>query len=433
MRKFIALLLSAVMIVGMTGALSGCDRQGGKGRVYFLNPNPEAAETWQALASQYTEQTGVEVKVATAASGTYQEVLRSELAKEAPPTLFQCGNERELEKWGEYCLDLTDTEVLKEMTTPDFNLVDENGAVKAIGYCYEAFGIIVNKALLAQAGHDISGITDFASLKAVAEDIHSRADTLGFDAFAPMRLDADFAYTFSGTLANMPAYYRLATVPLHYEFRESNVTGQPATVQGSYLNAYKNIWDLYIQNTSSAIGGEETEPNAFAAGKAVFWHQGTWAYNELVSKPYDLDPDDLQMIPVYCGVEGEANAALCCGTESRLAVNAMGSEEDIQATLAFLKWLVTSDVSTAMMAEQFGPIPFKAAKEPENVFFADANKLITDGRYVVDWTLRHAPDAEQWKVGLASALIDYCAGNGDWTAVETAFVKGWAIQYEHQN
>ena len=31
----------------------------------------------------------------------------------------------------------------------------------AIGYCYEAFGIIVNKALLEKAGHSIDEITDF--------------------------------------------------------------------------------------------------------------------------------------------------------------------------------------------------------------------------------------------------------------------------------
>ncbi|MBQ8389662.1 MAG: extracellular solute-binding protein, partial [Oscillibacter sp.] len=145
------------------------------GSVYYLNFKPEADQAWQDLAKLYTEQTGVEVKVVTAAGGNYSDTLTAEMAKDAAPTLFQCGNQQGLLDWGDYCIDFTGTKVLDEMTTSDFNLVDETGAVKAIGYCYEAFGIIVNKALLAQAGYSVEDITDFASLKAIAEDIHARA------------------------------------------------------------------------------------------------------------------------------------------------------------------------------------------------------------------------------------------------------------------
>lgn len=434
MKKIIALLLFAVMMTGIGGMLSGCRQTEPKGKVVYLNPNPEAGETWQALAAQYTEETGVEVRVVTAASGLYQDILSAEMAKEEPPTLFQCGDLRELEQWGDYCLDFTDTELLAEMTTSDFNLTDESGAVKAIGYCYEAFGIIVNKALLAQAGYEIEEITDYASLKAIVEDIHSRAEQLGFDAFALMGLNVDFTCTFSGNLANMPAYYRFATVPLYYEFRDQEIPEHPATIAGTYLDAYKNIWDLYRDHSAPVTGRSavrsDTVSDEFVAGKAVFWHQGTWAYNDLAA---NMNPEDLQMIPLYCGVEGEADAALCCGTVSRWAVNAKADEADIQATLAFLKWVVTSPSSTEMMAGQFGPIPFKEAKEPDNTFFADANRLISEGKYVVGWELDRAPDAEQWRVGIVSALMDYLAGNGQWDAVQRAFVDGWAIQYQQQD
>ena len=175
MKKIIALLLAVVMVVSMASMLSGCNQEGSKGKVYYLNFKPEANDAWQALAAQYTEKTGVEVKIVTAASGTYSDTLNAEMAKAEAPTLFQCGNAQGLKDWGDYCLDFTGTDVLAEMTTSDFNLVDQDGAVKAIGYCYEAFGIIVNKALLKQAGYEITDITDFASLKTIVEDIHARA------------------------------------------------------------------------------------------------------------------------------------------------------------------------------------------------------------------------------------------------------------------
>jgi raffinose/stachyose/melibiose transport system substrate-binding protein len=429
MKKIIAMLLAVVMVVGMVAMFSGCKKEDEKGKVYYLNFKPEADEAWQKLAAQYTEQTGIEVKVVTAASGTYSDTLNAEMAKSDAPTLFQCGNVQGLKDWGDYCLDFTGTDVLKEMTTSDFNLVDENGAVKAIGYCYEAFGIIVNKALLTQAGYDIADITDFASLKSIVEDIHSRAAELGFDAFASAGLDGSSSWRFSGHLANMPLYY---------EFRDDGVTEQPATIKGTYLDAYKNIWDLYINNSAvaptelSTATGDMSQAE-FGTGKAVFWQQGTWEYANLVGEKYNMNAEDLQMIPIYCGVEGEANAALCCGTENCWAVNAKASKADIQATLDFLKWVVTSDAGTTMMAEQFGPIPFKAAKAPENVFFANANDLIADGKYTVTWAFNHTPNVDEWRAGVVSALTDYSAGNGEWDAVKTAFVDGWAAQYAKQN
>ena len=438
MKKLIALLLAMIMVISMA-ALTGCDdakpdtNDGGndaaKGKVYYLNFKPEADAAWQDLAAKYTAETGVEVKVVTAASGTYSDTLNAEMAKTDAPTLFQCGNAQGVADWDEYLLDFTGTDVLAEMTTSDFNLTDANGAVKAIGYCYEAFGIIVNKALLKQAGYEITDITDFASLKTIVEDIHARSAELGFDAFASSGLDGSSSWRFSGHLANMP---------LFYEFRDDNVTEQPATIKGTYLANYKNIWDLYINNSAVAPGELSTATGdmsqaEFGTGKAVFWQQGTWEYANLIGDAYKMNPDDLQMIPIYCGVEGEANAALCCGTENCWAVNAKAPQEDIDATLAFMKWVVTSDEGTTMMAEQFGPIPFKAAKEPANVFFANANALIADGKYTVTWAFNHTPNVDDWRAGVVSALTAYSAGNGDWAAVETAFVDGWAAQYALQN
>ena len=432
MKKIISMLLVLVMVVGMCAMFAGCNQEEEKGSVYYLNFKPEADEAWQALAAEYTELTGVEVKVVTAASGTYSDKLNSEMGKgDDAPTLFQCGNAQGLIDWGDYCLDLSNTDVYKEMTTDDFNLKDDSGAVKAIGYCYEAFGIIVNKALLMQAGYEITDITDFASLKNIAEDIHARAGELGFDAFASSGLDGSSSWRFSGHLANMPLYY---------EFRDDSVTKQPATIKGTYLDNYRNIWDLYINNSAadktslSTATGDESQAE-FGTGKAVFWQQGTWEYSNLVGEKYNMKSEDLQMIPIYCGVEGESKAALCCGTENCWAVNAKASKADQDATLEFLKWVVTSESGTKMMAEQFGPIPFKAAKEPANVFFADANKLIAAGNYTVTWAFNHTPNVDDWRAGVVSALTAYSADQTDanWEAVETAFVDGWAAQYKVQN
>ena len=397
------------------------------GSVYYLNFKPESDAAWQALAEEYTAETGVEVKVVTAASGTYSETLTAEMDKSSMPTLFQCGNQAGLDTWGDYCYDLKDTAVYKEMTTDDFNLFGENGEVYCIGYCYESFGIIVNKALLAEAGYELSDITNFESLKAVAEDITARKDELGFAAFTSAGLDGSSSWRFSGHLANMPLYY---------EFRVDGVTSQPATITGKYLDNYKAIWDLYVNNSTCTPAeltvktGDESEAE-FGEGKAVFFQNGSWEYANLVDK-FGMNPDDLAMIPIYIGVDGEENAGLCSGTENCWAVNAKAAPEDIQATLDFMYWVVTSESGTKMMAEQFGPCPFKNAAEPENVFFSQANEYVANGNYTVTWAFNYTPNVDAWRAGVVAALTQYSVGGGSWDDVVTAFVNGWATQYNNQ-
>ena len=432
MKKFLCMLLALVMALSLVacGEQKQPDANTGDGdgdttatgSVYYLNFKPESDAAWQTLAAAYTAETGVPVKVVTAASGQYDTTLTAEMDKDTAPTMFQVGNLGAVNSYGEFCYNLEGTDVYNQMTTHDFDLKNADGETVSIGYCYEAFGIIVNKALLEKAGHSLDEITNFESLKAVADDIHARASELGFDAFTSAGLDGSSSWRFSGHLANMPLYY---------EFRDDNVTAQPATIKGTYLDNYKAIWDLYTTDTATTgadliTATSDMSSGEFKEGKAVFYQNGTWEYAGLVEA--GLKPEDLAMIPIYCGVEGEEKAGLCCGTENCWSVNKEASEENIQATLDFMKWVVTSEEGTTMLAEEFGPCPFKSAKTPENVFFAQANDYITNGNYVVTWAFNYTPAVEDWRAGVVDALSKYITG-GSWDDVKTAFVDGWAAQY----
>ena len=438
MKKFLALILALVMALSLVACGGGSnDAQGegdgdatATGSVYYLNFKPEADQAWQDLAAAYTAETGVPVKVVTAASGQYDTTLTAELDKDAAPTMFQVGNVGAVNSYGEFCYNLEGTDVWNQMTTHDFDLKNADGETVSIGYCYEAFGIIVNKALLEQAGHSLDEITNFESLKAVADDIHANAATLGFDAFTSAGLDGSSSWRFSGHLANMPLYY---------EFRDDNVTAQPATIKGTYLDNYKAIWDLYITDSATTgaalltATGDAAEAE-FGEGKAVFYQNGTWEYSNLTAADkFGMNADDLAMIPIYCGVDGEEQAGLCCGTENCWAVNKNASEEDIKATLDFMNWVVTSDAGTTMLAEQFGPCPFKNAKTPENVFFAQANEYVANGNYTVTWAFNWTPAVDDWRAAVVDALSQYTTGSASWDNVKTAFVEGWATQYANEN
>ncbi|RHA17964.1 extracellular solute-binding protein [Eubacterium ventriosum] len=428
-KKLLSVALCATMVAGLLagcGSSSKSDKASSdsKGSVYWLNFKPEADEALQGIAKTYEKENGVKVKVVTAASGNYNSTLTSEMGKSAAPTLFVVGNQAAVKTWDDYCIDLKDTDVYKELSTDAFNLKDENGKVASMGYCYESYGIIVNKKLLKKAGYEITDIKDFASLKSVAEDIHKRADKLGFDAFTSSGMDDASSWRFTGHLANMS---------LFYEGRDDGWKEAPAEIKGTYLDNFKNVWDLYINNSkydkkTLATGGYDAEAE-FKKGEAVFYQNGTWEYDALKKS---ISDDDMQMIPIYCGVEGEEKAGLCSGTENCWAVNAKASKADQKATLEFMKWLVTSKEGTKVMAEQFGAIPYKKVADSGNVFLKNANDLLEAGNYNVDWAFNYTPNVDEWRASLVAAMNKYDAG-GSWDDVKTAFVQGWATQYKAAN
>ena len=419
MKKIIALTLVLILAVGL---FAGC-KSSDKGSVYFLNFKPEADSAWQALAKTYTEKTGVTVKVVTAASGTYETTLTAEMAKKDAPTLFQCGNETALDTWKDYCLALDGTEFLNEMTTSDFNIKGEDGKTYCAGYCYEAFGIIVNTELLEKAGHSLDEIKDFASLKAVAEDITARKDELGFSAFTSAGMDGSSDWRYKTHLANLPIYF---------EYQEDGIDNTDA-IKGTYLDNYKNIFDLYINNSTcdpAELAGKtgDDSRNEFLNDEAVFFQNGSWEYTNLVGDGKPFTDDDLTMLPIYIGVGDEANQGLCTGTENYWCVNKEASEDDINATLDFMYWCVSSDEGTKAMANDMGfVIPFKNAVESPNVFVKADKEMTAAGKTPVAWNFSTMP-SENWKNGVGSALTAYAAGTGSWDDVVTAFVDGWASE-----
>lgn len=428
MKKFVAMLLALVMALSLVACgekkgdanTEGDGASAATGKVYYLNFKPEQDQAWQDLAKAYTEETGVPVTVLTAASGTYEEKLTSEIAKTDAPTLFQVNGPVGLASWKDYCYDLKDSQVYGELTSDSFALKDGD-AVAGIGYVIESYGLIVNKTLLEKAGYTVEDIQSFADLKKVAEDITARKDELGFAAFSSAGMDGSSDWRFKTHLANLPIYF---------EYQADGINSTDA-IKGTYLDNYKNIFDLYINNSTCApadLSGKtgDDSRNEFLAGQAVFFQNGSWEYNNLVGKGKPFTDDDLTMMPIYIGVGDEANQGLCTGTENYWCVNKDAAPEDIQATLDFMYWCVTSDKGTQALANDMGfVIPFKKAAESPNLFVKVDKELTAAGKTPVSWNFTTMP-SEQWKNDVGSALTAYAAGTGDWEAVKTAFVDGWA-------
>lgn len=420
-KSIISMALAATMIAGCSSA-SGTSATGSdsKGRVYYLNFKPEADEYWQDLAKEYTEETGVPVTVLTAASGEYEKTLKSEMAKSEAPTLFQVNGPVGLASWKDYCADLSGTDVDNELTNKAYELKDGD-KVAGIGYVTEAYGLITNNALLKKAGYDASEITSFDKLKEVAEDITARKDELGFSAFTSAGMDGSSDWRFKTHLANLPIYY---------EYQADGVDNKDELL-GKYLDNYKAVWDLYINNSTidpsqlSTATGDQSEAE-FVDGKAVFYQNGTWEYDAVKA----IGDENIAYLPIYFGVDDE-NEGICMGTENYWCVNSQASEADQKATLDFMYWCVTSDKGVEAMTsgDKMGfNIPFNKNPESTNVLFKLAN---ANTATPVSWNFTTMP-SENWKNDLGQALTVYAADQTDanWKNVVSAFVDNWKVEKE---
>ncbi|MCI8834198.1 MAG: ABC transporter substrate-binding protein [Ruminococcus sp.] len=410
------------------GGAEGGGSDAGSGSVYYLNFKPEQDPQWQELAKAYTEETGVEVTVVTAASGEYETTLMSEMGKSGAPTMFQVNGPVGLANWKDYCYDLSGSDVYKELTSEDFALKDGD-SVAGIAYVVESYGLITNKTLLDKAGYKVEDIQSFDDLKKVAEDITARKDELGFSAFSSAGMDGSSDWRFKTHLANLPIYF---------EYQDEGI-GTTDAIKGTYLDNYRAMWDLYINNSTcqpselAAKTGDDSR-NEFLNKEAVFFQNGSWEYGNL-TKDGTFTDEDLSMIPIYFGVGDEANQGLCTGTENYWCVNNGADEADIQATLDFMNWCVTSEIGTKTMGEDMGfVIPFKNAVESPNLFVKEDVAMTEAGKKPVSWNFPTMP-SEEWKNGVGSALTAYAADPSDanWDAVVSAFVDGWATEYELAN
>lgn len=432
-KRALAWLLVLCTVVLLTLSAAGCgEKAETAGSVYYLNFKPEQKSAWEALAKKYTEKTGIAVTVVTAASGTYEDTLSAEIIKDHPPTLFQVNGPVGLEHWKDYCYDLKDSTVYGQLTDNAFALTDGD-RVLGIAYVLETYGIIYNKALLDRyfaaewsTVKKVEDIRNFAALSKVATEIQAHKTALGVKgAFTSAGMTDSSDWRFKTHLAN---------VPLYYEYRDKKITSA-AEVSGTYLDRFRQMWDLYLNNAtcSPTEVGSKTGDDAvseFAGEEAVFYQNGTWSYGDITTKK--ITADQLGMLPIYIGVDGEETQGLCTGSENYWCVNKDAKKADIQATLDFLGWVVTSDEGTDALANAMGfTAPFKAAKPSANPLVAIANDYVKSGKTAVSWNFATMP-SDDWKNGVGAAMLAYAQGgmtDAAWKNVVNAFVTGWKTEY----
>lgn len=443
-KKFLSVALATVLSVGMLAGCSNSNNSSGgsdsseKGKVYYLSFKPEQEEQWKEIAKKYTDETGVEVKVVTAASGKYEQTLKSEITKSDAPTLFQINGPIGYQSWKDYCADLTDTELNKHLLNQDLAIKGDDDKVYGIPYVEEGYGIIYNQSIMDKyfkldgaKVKSMDEINSFAKLKEVAEDMQSKKDQLGIDGvFASTSLTPGEDWRWQTHLANLPIYY---------EYKDNNVKDEDK-ISFKYSDNYKNIFDLYINNSTCEpkLLGSKTVTDSmseFALGQCAMVQNGNWGWSQIADVSGNtVKEDDVKFLPIYTGVKGEEKQGLCIGTENYFCINKEASEADQKATQDFINWLFTSDKGKDYVTNELGFIApfdtFSDKEAPQDPLAKEVIKYMKDDNYYnIDWNFTTFP-SQQFKDDFGAALLEYCNGNKTWDDVKKLVVDEWASEKE---
>ncbi len=403
------------------------------GSVYYLNFKPEVEEVWGEIAAAYTAETGIEVNVVTAASGTYEEVLKSEIASSTPVTLFQINGPIGYENWKDYCLDLSSTDFYNALSDKTLAVTGVDGGVYGVPYAIEGYGIIYNDAIM-QAYFALDGalatsvdeINNFETLKAVVEDMQAKADTLGIDGvFASTSLLPGEDWRWQTHTANMPVFY---------EYQDAGVNDL-TELAFTYEQEFRNIFDLYVNNsctTPTLLGSKSVSDSMaeFALGQVAMVQNGNWGWSQIAGVDGNIvAEEDVKFMPIYTGAEGEENQGLCIGTENFFSINSQASEADQKASIDFVNWLISSDTGKDAMVNKLGNIsPFSTFAEderPTDPLAISIFESMESGKTAVSWTFTSFP-GQDFKDDLGAAMLEYCNGNMEWADVADTFKTRWA-------
>lgn len=409
--------------------------------IYFLNFKPEISSVYESISADYEAETGVKVKVVTAASGTYEQTLKSEVAKSNPPTIFQINGPVGYESWKDYTMNLKDTKLYSYLSDPTLAVTSGDG-VYGIPYVVEGYGIIYNNGIMskyfaltdrATTVKSMDEVNNFATLKAVVEDMTARKADLGIEGvFASTSLSAGEQWRWQTHLANLPLFYEFKD---NTAFDNTVLAGLASNeIEFKYAENYKNIFDLYTNNSTTAKGllGSKTVNDSmaeFALGQAAMVQNGNWAWSQISQVEGNVvKEEDIKFLPIYTGVPGEEKQGLCIGTENYFAINSQVAPEVQQASIAFLEWLFTSDKGKDYVTNQLGFIaPFNTFKEDEKPADPLAKEVLAWMEKDVEsvgWTFAAFP-SEEFKNYFGDALLEYVQDSKTWDDVVTVVKDSW--------
>ena len=347
MRKFVALLLTAVMAL----ALFAVPASAADVSITLFNNKVEISEHLQNFAKQYSDKTdGVTVSIESLGGGAdYSGNLTAKLTADSMPDIFVIEGDGDYNLWADYLLDLSE-EKWNADTTLAYH--DPDGKVVGFPVAIEGFGLGYNVELLKKAEIDPATLTTFSALKAAFEKLEGMKAELGLDSVVSMGASVSGGTWWVAGHHNFSVFLGggldFADTSVADNFNKGEVDEARLADYAKYVQLLFN----FSNKTVTTTGTYDDQLAAFANQKAVFIHQGNWIDPSLAKMNVAFEYDYIS----HPFNDAQEFKGLFLFAPSFYVINAKASPEKIQAAKDFLNALVYTEEGADYMVNKAGMV-----------------------------------------------------------------------------
>ena len=323
------------------------------------------------LAVEYYQMMGVEVILQMPEEGeTCEEGLERLMASDYKPTIFCLHQQQTLQKYADSLYDLTDSQAAAQLYSADFGMyLGEKLLALPVGVDW--FGFIYNAKLLENGG--------FSRV-----DFH-RPDMTG--------------------------YHSISYIAQHLKSAGKDPFQQPDFTNAALLSALfpeeqlRSFVDLYVGKSNAGTDGLKL----FQEGKIVFYAGTTADFAAALT----VGVENLDLLPAFA----DGSGAMQYTCDYFWAVDDTGYAPDTQATLAFLRWMV-SDRLGGTPIDSLGMLsPYKTAGVTDNALEKLLRKYMAEepAKLVFSNSCVAQEDLADFRAALAAYYAD--SSDANWEKV----------------
>jgi len=209
-------------------------------------------------------------------------------------------------------------------------------------------------------------------------------------------------------------------------------------IQFQYAENYKNLFDLYINNSvtpATLLGSKSVDDSMaeFALGQSAMVQNGNWAWGQISGVDGNtVLEENVKYLPLYIGMPGEEGQGLTVGTENFYSINSQAPAEKQQLAADFIYWLFSSETGKSFVTNELKFIaPFDTFTEDERPTDPLAKEI---ARYMSDPTKTSVPwnftvfPSQTFKNNFGAALLQYAQGSATWDTVEQLVIDQWKVE-----
>ena len=347
MKKLTALVLTLIMALSLC-SFAGAEAAPGSVNLTVFLALGQWTDNFDELVEAYkaeNPQIGT-IEGEFPSSSEYWNLLKSKLANDELPDIFGCGFGEQIAQWTDYLADLSDMDIVKELTPDQVAACSLDGKTVQVFPIYvEGWGILYNMRLLKEAGWAKTPETR-AELEPLCKDLTAKG-------IRPFELHyAETSLSLTNHLGS--TWVTNKANPLEY-FAELKTGKDMDLANDPDLNDMLDYYDLVLQygNENYIATDKWTGRNNFFLEQAAMVDdEGSWEIPNILNVNPPLADYVVQgLVPI--SNDAAKNRLQTATINAAISKNSANLEE----AKKFLSWLCTSDTAQKWHQEKMGNIP----------------------------------------------------------------------------